>query len=231
MVHVDGVLELQLPVAAEQVFVHAAAEVDLAVGRAVAELVDRVLGVAEMLVEARPLRRQAREHEAAIDADAGEAAHAERRIGEIEILAVAARHRHRVEVAVGLERPAVIAAAEELRVALLLVADDGAAVAAAVVDDVDLAVGVPRQHNRMLADAGGDEVAGLRHQAFVADIDPGPAEDLVHLQVEHFGIEIERAVNPVAMDQRADGLRIEPHLLSSASKWSLNLWSPDPFPY
>jgi hypothetical protein len=55
VVHVHGILELQLPVPAEQVFVDAAAEVDLTLGRAVAELVDRVLGVTEMLVEARSL--------------------------------------------------------------------------------------------------------------------------------------------------------------------------------
>jgi hypothetical protein len=52
----------------------------------------------------------------------------------------------------------------------------------------------------------------------VSDIDPASAEDLLHLQVEHLRIEIEGAVNPVAVNQRANGLRIEPHVLSSNAR-------------
>ncbi len=201
-----------------------AAEVDLTLRRAIAEFVDAVFGAAQVLVQRRPLGRQACEHESAVDADARQAAHAEGGIGQVEILAVTARHRHRVEVAVGLECPAVIAAAEQLRVALGVVANDGAAMSAAVVDHVDLAVAVPRQHDRMLADPRGDEVAGLRHLAFVADIDPASTEDLVHLQVEHFRVEVERTVHPVAVDQGPDRLRIQSHGLPPKSEKLWTYW-------
>jgi hypothetical protein len=48
----------------------------------------------------------------------------------------------------------------------------------------------------------------------MADINPCPAENLLHFELEYFRIEIERAVNVVAMNQRLD--RLWPHSHSPA---------------
>ena len=202
MIHVDDVLDLELPVAAEHVFVDAAAQIDRARGRAIHDLVDAVPGRPEMGFEIGHVRAKAREHEAAIKADSRHASHAERGIAEVEVFAVAARHGNRVEIAIGLEGPAVIGAAEQLRIALRLGADDGAAMTAAVVDHSDLAFVVAHEDDGHQPDARRDEIAGLGHQAVMPDIDPAAVEDPLHLEREDVRIAIERAVNAVGIDER-----------------------------
>ena len=64
------------------------------------------------------------------------------------------RLRNEVEVPVRFIGPAVIHAHEPAGIAALLVDDLYAPMGAAIVDDVDFAIGVPRHHNRLQTDAG-----------------------------------------------------------------------------
>jgi hypothetical protein len=108
VVGVEHVLDLELPVAVVDVAMHAGVERELAVGGAVDEVVDTALHRADMVLEARALRREACEHEAAIFANARRAGEAEcrRRNGG------AASSTGTRPGAVGAEGPAVIAAHE-----------------------------------------------------------------------------------------------------------------------
>ena len=56
--------------------------------------------------------------------------------------------------------------------------------AAAVVEHVDLAVGMAGHDDRLGADPRAQEVAGLGHLGGVADIDPAAREDALHLERE-----------------------------------------------
>ena len=67
------------------------------------------------------------------------------------------------------------------------------------------AVHVAREQQRLAADAGRDEVAGIPDLALVADIDPCRAEDALELELENLRIGVEPAVHPAGLDQRTDG--------------------------
>ena len=62
---------------------------------------------------------------------------------------------------------------------------------ALVMDDADVAFGVAHQHDRLAADEGAEIIAGIFHLAFVADIDPGGAEDALQLKLENRRIGVE----------------------------------------
>ena len=83
VIGVEHVLDLELPIAAIGVPVHAGIERERAVGGAVDEIVDIALHRPDMVLEARTFRRQTREHEAAICADARRMSEAEGRFVEI----------------------------------------------------------------------------------------------------------------------------------------------------
>ena len=103
--------------------------------------------------------------------------------------------RHRLELAVEVIGPAVIAAGELRRVALLGRHHHGAAVGALVVHHVQRAVVVAHHHHRLAADLGREIVAGIFHLALVADIDPGRAEQALHLQLEDRRIGVDLPVH------------------------------------
>ena len=115
--------------------------------------------------------------------------------------------RHRFEPAVEVIGPAVIAALEFLGMALVIGDDQRAAMSALIVDDADLAFGVAHQHHRLLADEGGEIVARLLHLAFMADIDPGGAEDALHFEIENGGIGIDAAMNARRLHQGSKRFR------------------------
>ena len=84
-----------------------------------------------------PLRAAARENEPAIDSHARDSGHSTRRIFLVEFRRVPGRKRDRLDLPVGLERPAVVAATEVPGVAVGFVADDRTAMATAVEEHVD----------------------------------------------------------------------------------------------
>ena len=94
--------------------------------------------------------------------------------------------------------PGVVAADEVADRGLLLVDEPGAAVAADIVEGADLVVVVAHDRDRGLADLDDHDVAGLRHVGLDADIDPVPAEDDLHVGLEHLGAEVERGREGVA---------------------------------
>ena len=87
---------------------HAGIEVELAIRRAVDEIVDIALHWADMVLEACAFGGEACENEAAILSDARRAREPERLL--VEIGGTTLRHRDGTETAVGIEAPAVIAA-------------------------------------------------------------------------------------------------------------------------
>src|SRR5262249_23696530 len=108
MVAVEHVLDLELPVAVEAVAMLPEVEGELAVRRAVDEVVDVALHRADLVLEARAMWREARKHEAAVDLDA-------RHARKTEVLLAKSggaplRNRDRRERAVRLEQPAVVEA-------------------------------------------------------------------------------------------------------------------------
>ena len=172
---VDGVLDHQLPVGRDVVFLHAGDDLHLAGRRLVDDEVDVVLGAGEIVVQRRRVGIEVHEPEAAIVLEARRAAQAELRLVEVLRIGVVARHAvQRAVVAVG---PAVIDALEAPRVALALGADERAAMAAGVEQAVDLALPVAAEDHRPAGDPAGTEVAGLLQLGGVADIDPAAAED------------------------------------------------------
>ena len=78
-----------------------------------------------------------------------------------------------------------------------------AAVGTLVVEDAHAAVRLPHHEHRFQTDARLAEIAGLRHLAFMADIDPGAAEDAFHLERKNPGIGVERAMDAPRQDARA----------------------------
>ena len=69
-------------------------------------------------------------------------------------------------------------------------------------------VGVPHHQHRLAADVGRKIVARLGHLALVPHIDPGFREQLVHLDLEQLGIEIDVAMHAIRLHQGADRLPI-----------------------
>ena len=178
---------------------HAGVERELAVRRAIDEIVDVALHRPDMVLEARSMRGQAGEHEAAVFADARGAGEVE--VRAIEAIAAAFRHRHAHELAVGVVVPAVIAADEPLGVALAFVHHLGAAMGAAIEQHVDAVVVMPRHDDGLAAEFGRDVVARVGDLAGVADVQPGAPEDALHFEFEDIRIGIDPPVNPARLDQ------------------------------
>ena len=202
------VLDQHFPVAAVHVAQRRPFQDQPALGRAVDHVVDGREAVAEEALEVRPAVVQLDEDEVAVDPEIPHRRQAADQRHVLEAGAVVAlAQRDREQRAVGAERPAVIGAAEHLAgVAARLAGDARALVRAAVVVDVDLAVGMARDQDRLAADLAGDEVARLRRLAGMAGIDPGVGEQVFHLELEHLVVDIDVAVDLARADQRADGV-------------------------
>ena len=83
---------------------------------------------------------------------------------------------------------------------------------AAVEEHVDLAVQIARHHHRLARDPRAVEIRGCGYLAFVSDIDPDPAEDLLHLQLEDLRVCIDAAMNAIVPHQAPEELiRIRCH--------------------
>ena len=205
MVMVQDVLHLGLPIAAKLVLVGAAGDLDSPLGRTVTNGVDTP-GHGLRQRERRRLRIERGEDEATVARHVRRGDKAELFAVEVVGLAVALAHGHRMQAAIGVEGPAVIGAAKALAgIALLHVANDGAAMAAAVVQHAHLAIGMAHADDRLAPNESGEEVPRLRDLAIVADIDPGPLEDALHLQLEHLGVDEDPPVYPVVQNEITDG--------------------------
>src|SRR5258708_10292098 len=124
MIGIKHVFNLQLPVAAINVAVHACVKRNFARGGAVDEIVDIGADRRDMLVEAWARWRETRKYKAAILAYARRMRESE--FALVEIGAAAFRHRHCQECAVRIVRPAVIEASELLALTAALIQDLGA---------------------------------------------------------------------------------------------------------
>ena len=71
-------------------------------------------------------------------------------------------------------------------------------------------------NNRLITDLGGDVVALRRRLAVMADKDPGVGEEVLHLQSIDFGVDINIAMDLMALHQPGNGLWIIGVLLISA---------------
>src|SRR6202035_5030850 len=113
----------------------------------------------------------------------------------------AVRPRHGAQLS-GVEiAPAVIGAGEDARRALVLAAERGAAVGAAVEQRANLSARIPQQDDRAQAQPHRDVVVVLRDLALVPEIDPDRAEDVGHLGLEDRGIGVDQAVDAVLPDK------------------------------
>src|SRR5262249_36377278 len=106
---------------------------------------------------------------------------------------------------------AVVAAAILVGVAAVGGHHHRAAMGALVVHEPDRAIHVARQQQRLAADAGGDEVAGIFDLALVADVNPRHAEDTRELQLENPGGGVEPTMHPPGLHQRPDLLSRQAH--------------------
>jgi hypothetical protein len=79
-------------------------------------------------------------------------------------------------------------AGEGAPVVLLATAEHRALVAAGVDQRVQLTFFVTRDHDRLPADVGGEVVVVVGQLALVGEVDPVALEDVLHLQLEQFGI-------------------------------------------
>ena len=203
---VAQVLEIDLPVAVIGMLEHAASCLDLAVGGAVDQVVERARHGAEPFLQVRAVGRFAREHEAAVAFHPRHRLHRHFRVADLEVARIAVIERHGFQPAVEMIGPAVVAAGELVRRALLGGHHHGAAVGALVADHAQFAVLVARHHHRMAADLRREIIAGLLHLAFVADVDPRLAEDARHLQIEDRRIGVELPVHAAGLEEAGEVL-------------------------
>ena len=122
---------------------------------------------------------------------------------EVERIADARRERNVEQVACARIRPAVIAANEPGRVAACFVADRHTAVRATVEEGSGRAFAVATQNDGPGAEICELEIMRLGNLALVAEVDPGAAEDALHLVGEHRGIGVQGAMDPVVTDERS----------------------------
>ena len=198
VIAVAGIVVGELPVALELEPVRLA-DRDLAAGLAVEPFVDRLGDGAEIVDERRRIGIERREDEAAIAVDARHLRDVELRV--LEVAGIAVRPRHRAQLA-GVEvAPAVIGAGEDARRALVLAAQRGAAMGAAVEQRADLAVRVAQQDDRAQAQPRRDVVVVVRDLALVAEIDPDRAEDVGHLGLEDRRIGVDQPMDAILLHQ------------------------------
>ncbi len=201
---VAQVLEVEFPVAFVRVLEHAASELELAVRGAVDHVVERRGHETEIVLEARSLRREAAEHEAAVARDARHREHREFRARRVEMRGIAVQQRRGLEAAVEMVGPAVIATAELVGVPAVGGDHHGAAVGALIVQQTDRSVRIAHQQQRLVADTGGEKVPGVSDLALMPDIDPGRAEDLRELALEYIGIGVEAPVHATRLNKGVD---------------------------
>ena len=174
---------------------------DLTLWRPVAEIVHDVGGASHPRSQVRRVVVHGCEHEAT-KAFGPQFLHAVLRVVLVEVRAfVALEVRHAEQFAVQPEAPAVITAAERRNLAAGLVDELGALVAAAIVQHVHRAVVGTDHDDGHLAVIQRDVVALLRYLALMADVDPCPRPDALHLEIENLGIGVDVSMYPRRLDE------------------------------
>ena len=79
--------------------------------------------------------------------------------------------------------------------------DRRAAMGALIVNHVDFTVRVAGQYHRPATDTSSYKVTGIFDLTFMSDIDPGPAKNPFHLQLEDFRVAIDPAMDPARLDE------------------------------
>ncbi len=100
--------------------------------------------------------------------------------------------------------PGRACAPEVARIAPLALAHGRPSVPAAVEQDVNLAVLVPRENDRFCTDARGLVVSWLRDLARMSHIDPGAAENMLHLRVEYGGVRVDIRPHATVFNKTAE---------------------------
>ena len=72
---------------------------------------------------------------------------------------------------------------------------------ALIVNDANDAAGVAHQHHRFAADEAAEIIAGIFHLAFVADVNPGDAENAFQLALEDRRVGINLPVHAAGLEQ------------------------------
>src|SRR6185312_12295393 len=168
MIDVDGVLHQHLPIGMHRIFMRAGQN-----RAAVLVLVENHVEIAarlgEIELEALGLAAEASEQPAAIILRA----HLVKpQLLGLEAGTIGIAPRHADQPALIVVAPIMIEALEVFGVAGGVTAHHRAAVAAAVVKEADLAVTPANDEDRPAADAAGEEIARLRHLAFMSGIKP-----------------------------------------------------------
>ena len=184
-------------------------DLDLAGWRAVDEIVDDLRHLPEMVDQRFRIFVQRCEHEAAVNGDAADPLHMVLRVVESEGFGIALAVRHRVERAVRPERPSMIWTTEHLGVAAVDHADSRATMRAAVLQHVDIPVGMTGDKNFEGGEPGADEVTRHFELALMGDINPQPAEDALLLELEHGGVGVGAAMHMVRPYQAPDFVRCQ----------------------
>ncbi|MCY1510838.1 hypothetical protein D9M68_452270 [compost metagenome] len=197
VVGVGGVFQLDLPVAGEAETV-LAGNLHAITGALLHEQVDPLLRRAEEVHQRLDVVLEGGEDHAVVLLDAQ--AH-QGQFALVQAVGVAFRVRHAAQAAVQGVAPAVVGADEAVGLALLVLADGGATVAATVEQHVHVLLAVTHDDHRLLADVGALVAAGLGNLAGVGDPDPGAVEDLFQLFVEEAGVGVEGGVHAVVQHQ------------------------------
>ena len=198
VIAITGIVVGELPVALvfEPVGL---ADRDLAAGLAVEPFVDRPSDGAEIIEQRWRVRVERAENKAAIAVDARHLGDVEPGLAEVAGIAVGPRHRAQLA---GIEiAPAVIGTGEDAGGALVLAAERGAAMGAAVEQRADFSLRVPQQDDRAQAKPRGDVIIVIRNLALVSEIDPHRAEDVHHLGLEDRGIGVDQPVDAVLLHE------------------------------
>ncbi len=209
MEDVGGVLHVELPVAAIFQREIRIRDLDLAIGRAIDEIIDDLGHAAEMIGERRRIVGQIGEHEAAVARDLSDPLHMVLRIAEVEVLGIALGMRHRGERAVRAERPGVIGTRQQAARAAVDHAEPRAAMGTAVVQHVDLPVAVAGHDHLVRGEAGAHEIARLLELALVRHVDPQPAEDALLFEREYRRVGIGAAMHVIRPHHVPDVLTAE----------------------
>jgi hypothetical protein len=92
----------------------------------------------------------------------------------------------------------VIRAAKPLAcIALIVIADNGASMTAAIMQHIDLIVCMPDTDNQLAPHGSGKEIACFGDLTVVANIDPRSLEDASHFQFENSRIDEYAPMDPV----------------------------------
>jgi len=180
MVEVPEVVDGELPIAADDVLLNAADNLEVAAH--CLDVETDPADVAEEVIEVRRFRVERRENIAVIALDLGGADEAP--VLAVEVLVVVVlESRHADQCAFEVIGPAVVGTHEGGRVAFLGPADGVAAMAAGVEQDVEAARLVPDDNNAVLADVAEEEIARVGDLRLVAHEVPGAGEDVLELEL------------------------------------------------